>query len=140
MRHLSDIVQYLIIMGLLFLLALAMTGCKTIQPVVLPNNHTAQSDSVRTEYIHDSVIVHHWHTEKQKGDTFYIHDSVDRWKEKLVYVHDSIFNNTTDTIYQPVEIEKPQSVFLRNSGIALWVILALLVAGVVIGIILKIKK
>lgn len=140
MRNLSDILQYLMIMGFLFILCLCMCGCKTIQPVVLPNQHQEYKDSIRTEYKHDSVSIDRWHKEYMKGDTVYIHDSIwrDRWRFKEL--HDSIYINQSDTIYKPVEVVKPQSTFLRNSGIALWVILALLLAGVVVGIILKIKK
>lgn len=140
MRNLSDILQYLTIMGFLFILCIVMFGCKTVQPVVLPNQHQEQKDSIRTEYKHDSIYIDRWHKEYVKGDTVYIHDSIwrDRWRFKEL--HDSIYINQSDTIYKAVEVEKPQSTFLRNSGIALWVILALLVAGVVVGIILKIRK
>ena len=119
---------------------LLMVGCKTVQPVIMPNSHQQQHDSIRTEYKHDSVYIDRWHKEYVKGDTVYIHDSIwrDRWKFKEI--HDSIYTNSTDTIYRTVEVTKPQSTFLRNSGIALWIVIALLVAGIVIGIILKIKK
>ena len=40
----------------------------------------------------------------------------------------------------PVYVEKPYKQFLVNSGIALWVLIALLVAGVIIGIVLKFAK
>ena len=59
-----------------------------------------------------------------------------KWRNK----HDSIYINNTDTIYQQVVVEKKGSAFLRNSGIALWVLIGLLVVAVIIGIILKFAK
>lgn len=126
---------------LIFLIVLGvLTACKTPQLPTLPNSSDRSRDSVRTEYVHDSVYIDRWHTQYMKGDTCYIHDSIDRWRNKYVYIHDSIDNSRTDTIYQKVEIEKKGSAFLRNSGIALWVLIALFVIAVIIGIVLKFAK
>ena len=127
------ILVFLIVLGVL-------TACKTPQLPTLSGSSDRSHDSIRTEYVHDSVYIDRWHKEIQKGDTIWIHDSIDRWRNKYVYIHDSIDNSRTDTIYQTVEIEKKGSTFLRNSGIALWVIIALIIAGVVVGIILKFAK
>lgn len=132
-----DILKYLLAAALFCCLVLCMFSCKTIQPAPIPTN-THNRDSVRTEYVHDSIYTDRWHTIYTKGDTVYIHDSIyfAKWK------HDSIFVNIehTDTIYQTVQVEKPQSQFLRNSGIALWVLIALLVVAIIIGIVLKFAK
>lgn len=126
-----------IIIGIILLM---FVGCRTQQLPTLPNSSDRSHDSIRTEYVHDSVYIDRWHKEIQKGDTIWIHDSIDRWRNKHVYIHDSIDNSRIDTIYKTVEVEKKGSAFLRNSGIALWVIIALIIAGVVIGIILKFAK
>jgi len=129
-----------IITGMLVAVAIICSGCKTIKPVVAPEVHARTNDSIRKEYVHDSIYIDRWHTVTIKGDTVIIHDSIDRWREKLVFIHDSIDNSRIDTIPQIVEIEKPQSMFLRNSGIALWVIIALIVAGIIVGIVIKFAK
>lgn len=120
--------------------AFVLVSCAATKTVVLPNTHQAERDSVRTEYKHDSIYIDRWHTIQTVGDTTYIRDSVfvDRWHK--LQLHDSIYISQTDTIYKTVEIEKSGSVFLRNSGIALWVIISLLVVGVAVGLIIKFAK
>jgi hypothetical protein len=88
----------------------------------------------------DTIYRDRWHKEYQKGDTVFIHDSIDRWHKKYIYLHDSINNSRTDTIYQQIQVEKKGSAFLRNSGIALWILIALFVVSVIIGIIIKFAK
>ena len=139
-EHKHKIMSYGIIALLLLFVICCFVSCKSQQMPTLLNSSDRSHDSIRTEYVHDSVYIDRWHKEIQKGDTIWIHDSIDRWRNKYVYIHDSIDNSRTDTIYQTVEIEKKGSTFLRNSGIALWVIIALIIAGVVIGIILKFAK
>ena len=130
-----------IIAGILLLAMCCLHSCKCPCAAIPSGGTTHQEhDSTRTEYIHDSVYIHHWHTEKQKGDTFYIHDSIDRYKDRFVYIHDSIDNSRIDTIYQTIEIEKKGSAFWKGSGIALWVLIGALVLGAIIGLIIKIAK
>ena len=121
-----------------FVCVMGMTGCKSQPCLPIPSSGTHDHDSVRTEYVHDSISVDRWHTILQKGDTVYVRDSIYfyKWRNK----HDSIYINNTDTIYQQVVVEKQGSAFLRNSGIALWVLIGLLVAAAIIGIILKFAK
>lgn len=127
----------IIIIGIILLMFI---GCKSQQMPTLPSSSDRSHDSIRTEYVHDSVYIDRWHKEIQKGDTFYIHDSIDRWRDRYICIYDSVDNSRIDTIHKVVEIEKKGSAFLRNSGIALWVIIALIIAGMVIGIILKFAK
>lgn len=140
MKRNNSIFKYLLPLIIGCMILLAFVGCKTAQLATMPNSSDRSHDSIRTEYVHDSVYIDRWHKEIQKGDTVYIHDSIDRWRNKYVYIHDSIDNSRIDTIYKAVEVEKKGSAFLRNSGIALWVIITLIIAGVVIGIILKFAK
>lgn len=128
----------LIIVGIVLL---AMVGCKPVAnlPTPAPSHNR---DSVRVEYRHDSVYIDRWHTRYVQGDTVFIHDSV--WRDRFQKIHDTLRISRTDTIYQPVEVpviqEVDHSPFLRNSGIALWVILAILFLSFVIGIIIKFAK
>lgn len=135
----NDIWQWIIYAAFITCLCcvvLSATGCKSPVPTIPTNTHNR--DSVRIEYKHDSIWNDRWHTIYTKGDTVYVHDSVsvDRWH----ITHDTIANNTTDTIYQQVYVEKKGNTFLRNSGIALWVLIALFVAGIIVGIIIKFAK
>lgn len=131
-------ILFAIIFGCMILLA--FIGCKTTAPVVPGDMHDHNRDSVRTEYIHDSIFQDRWHTERIKGDTVFIHDSVriDKWHRLIV--RDSVYINNTDTIINTVTIEKQGSAFLRNSGIALWVLIVLFVIAVIIGIVIKFAK
>lgn len=127
---------------LFYILALvSFVSCKTL-PQVVPHTNVSNrdSDNEHTEYVQDSIYIDRIRKEFVKGDTVFIHDSIDRWRSKFVYIHDSIDNSRIDTIYNTVQVEKKGSAFLRNSGIALWVIIALLVVSVIIGIVLKFAK
>ena len=75
-----------------------------------------------------------------RGDTCFIHDSIDRWRIRDVYIHDSIDNSRIDTIYQTVQVDKEYKAFLVRSGVALWIIIALLIVAVIVGIIIKFAK
>lgn len=125
----------------IFLAMLACASCSS-QNVVASNVHERKQDSVRIEYKHDSIYTDRYHHIYTIGDTVYIHDSIwrDRWH--TINKHDSIYINNTDTIYQTntIEVEKRGSAFLRNSGIALWVILSILLLSVIIGIVLRFVK
>lgn len=113
------------------------SGCKSPQLPTLPTNVHSR-DSIQKEYVHDSIYIDRWHKEYTKGDTVFIHDSIfrDRWK----YKHDSIYISKIDTIHNQIIVEKKGSAFLRNSGIALWVLVGLILLAVIIGIILKFAK
>lgn len=102
-------------------------------------------DSERTEYIHDSIYIDRVRMIYIGGDTVYIRDSVNTIRTQKQTIHDSIYINLTDTIYQPTEASNSNTlsrgtVFLRNSGIALWVILSILFLCVAVGLIFKFAK
>lgn len=136
-RNNPILVHMLLLIMAAFVALLLMTGCKTQQLPQLPTN-TSQRDSVRIEYKYDSVYTDRWHTQYIKGDTVFIHDSV--WRDRWHFKHDSIYYASTDTIYQQIQVEKKGSTFLRNSGIALWFILALFILATIVGIVLKFAK
>lgn len=103
-----------------------------------------QRNSERTEYIHDSIYIDRVRMIYIGGDTVYIRDSVNTVRTQKQTIHDSIYINLTDTIYQPTEANTDTlskgTVFLRNSGIALWVILSILFLCVAVGLIFKFAK
>ena len=122
------------------ILLIAFIGCKSVVPTIPTNTHESSRDSIRTEYKHDSIYTDRWHTIYIKGDTVHVHDSIIKEKYKTIYIHDSIDNSRTDTIYQTVQVEKQGSAFLRNSGIALWVLIVIFLIAVIIGIVIKFAK
>lgn len=126
-----------IIAGILLLAMCCLHSCKCPCSVI-PSGGTHNRDSVRTEYVHDSVTIDRWHKEYIKGDTVFIRDSVwrDRWRNK----YDSIYINNTDTIYQTIEVEKKGSAFWKGSGIALWCLLGAIVLAGCVGLIIKFAK
>ena len=136
MRRNDSIGQWLIAAAFVCCLLFACAGCKTTAPSAQTN--TARRDSARIEYKHDSNYIDRWHTVYTKGDTVYVYDSI--WRDRWHTRHDTLCVNKSDTIYQQVVTEKKSSVFLRNSGIALWVIIALLILSVLTGIIIKFAK
>ncbi len=119
----------------LFVFAL-LVSCKTLPPTLPTGTH--DRDSIRTEYVHDSIYTDRWHTIYTKGDTVFVHDSIwrDRWHTK----HDSVYINSTDTIYQTVTVEKQGGAFWKGSGIAFWVLLGILFIGLAVGITIKVAK
>lgn len=127
---------------LFVLLLLAFVGCKTQPLPALPVQNAHNRDSVRVEYRTDSIYTDRWHTQYIKGDTVYIHDSIRR--DRFQKIHDTLRISITDTIYKPVPVEVVKEVdrspFLTNSGIALWVLIALLTISVIIGIVLRFAK
>ena len=133
----GNIFLWLLFVIIVFVCLMGMVGCKCPCAAV-PSGGSHNSDSVRTEYIRDSITIDRWHKEYIKGDTVYKVDSV--WRDRWRYKRDSIYINSTDTIYTTVTVTEKGNMFLRNSGIALWVLIGLLVVAAIIGIILKFAK
>ena len=126
------------------LLFLSLAGCKCPCSVIPGGTH--DHDSVHTEYVHDSVTVYkidsifrdRWRT----GDTVFMETTKYQklYRDREVIKHDSVYINNTDTIYQQIEVTKPINNFWKGSGIAFWILLALLMIGVATGIAIKIIK
>lgn len=117
-----------------------LVSCKSLPHAAPTNTHTDDTDSIRTELRIDTVYKDRWHREYVKGDTMYIHDSIDRWHKEYIYIHDSIDHSRIDTIYNTVQVEKKGSAFWKGSGIAFWVLLGILFIGLAIGIVIKVAK
>lgn len=132
-----DAIKVMVI-AVLIIIAGVLCSCKTL-PVPVSSSHDSH-DSVRTEYRIDTIYRDRYHTEYMRGDTLIIRDSIDRWRIREVYIHDSIDNSRTDTIVRTVEIEKKGAAFWKGSGIAFWILLGVLVLGVAIGLIIKFAK
>ena len=84
------------------LMACLMTGCKQVEYVTVPVEHTDtliiskhQRDSI---YVHDSTYI------KEKGDTMLIERWHTRWRDRIV--RDTIYKSKLDSIPYPVEVVK----------------------------------
>ena len=100
---------------------LALTGCKTIQPI------NTSKDSVRVEvkydsvyvFKHDSIFRDRW----RSGDTIYITTEKYqiRYKDKLVQIHDT--RSTTESKEIPVKYVPN---YYKNTSAGFWVLLVVL--------------
>jgi len=103
-----------------------LTACKTTQPVMLPQTH--DSIVIRTEYRVDSVWRDRWHTERIKGDTVYIHDSIFMGEYKNKDKSDTIC--VRDSIPYPVEvpvIKKEVPPFYKNCTWGFFILILLII-------------
>lgn len=90
----------IILAAILVALFLSFIGCKTFPPII----PKTQRDSVhtRTELRVDTFWRDRWHTEKQRGDTVFIHDSIYFEKIKFRDRVDSVV--VRDSIPYPVDV------------------------------------
>lgn len=136
---------YIVFTAVVFaVLIVCFASCKVHYQLPISSSDNRR-DSERTEYIHDSIYIDRVRMIYIGGDTVYIRDSVNTVRTQKQTIHDSIYINLTDTIYQPTEANTATNmskgtVFLRNSGIALWVILSILFLCVAVGLIFKFAK
>lgn len=81
---------------LLGLWLLALHGCKP-QQLIASTAHSQEQMLTRQDsiYVHDSIYIH----EYTRGDTCYLTEYRDRWRERVVQVHDTttIDNSRTET-------------------------------------------
>lgn len=129
---------------LILFLALMTTGCKQTQPVVLPLPNIETKDSVQLHYEYriDTMWIERNKDTRRSNDTVFVHDSIIQKVIRKVKIEDTIHVNSIDTVYVPIEISTDTSGnrFLRNSGIALWILIVLFVIAAIIGVVLRFAK
>lgn len=116
---------------LFVLMVVLVAGCS--KQLLPPAVHSETSHSEHNEFRGDTLLIERTRIERQKGDTIYIFDSIVRDQRTTLQVHDTVEVHTTDSI--PVEVPREKSKIeqsLEWSGMVLW---ALIVAGLLIGII-----
>lgn len=121
---------------------LGWLGCASSKPTISNASHHKEKHSneqSHNEVRVDSILIEKLREVIIKGDTTYIHDSIfiEKWRERQVVdsVHDTLYIDRTDTVRVPVEIEKPIAPFVRNSCIALWVIIGVAILALIIWIV-----
>lgn len=108
--------------------ALTLASCSNTKGLV--------EHSVEYRYIDrasvDTFYTDRWHTEYSKGDTIYIHDSIDRWHTRNNEVHDTLMFTDTITTTEYVEVEKRPTFWKRIGYLCKGGILA--IAMVLVGV------
>lgn len=113
----------------------AFTSCRT-QYVAMPEIHTLYHHA--TDLRVDSTSRDRWHEVFTRGDTVFVHDSIDRWHY--------IFSGKTDTIHQrdsiPYPVEVPKYIRQRNwydrfTARGFWVLLTFFLLCIITRIVLR---
>ena len=117
-----------------------MIGCASPRPIIgeSSNHERAQSNNKsHVEHTTDSTLIDRLREVIIRNDTVFIHDSIYIYKLRDRYVtdtiHDTLYINNTDTIRLTItnEVEKPIAPFVRNSCIALWVIIGVAILALI---------
>ena len=113
------------------LVLIVLSGCKSVPPIIAPITHESWVE--RTETRVDTFWRDRWHTEKIKGDTIYVHDSI--YLEKIKYRDrvDSIYVN--DSIPYPVEVTVPvreRNGYDKFTARGFWIYTGILIVGMVV--------
>lgn len=117
-----------------------MIGCASSRPIMSESsNHEREhsNNQSHVEHTTDSTLIDRLREVITRNDTVFIHDSIYIYKLRDRYVtdtvHDTLYINNTDTIRLTItnEVEKPIAHFVRNSCIALWVIIGVAILALV---------
>lgn len=115
--------------SLLCLLA-CLAGCKT-QYVAMPEIHTLYHHA--TDLRVDSTSRDRWHEVFTRGDTVFIHDSIDRWHYRLINTTDTV--HQTDSVPYPVEVPKyirQRNLYDRITAAGFWIGIGIMLIGILL--------
>lgn len=116
------------------ILAIFLSGCKSIQPI----STNTRNDSVKIEYRYDSVYLYErdsiYIDRYRSNDTIYLTKEkwLIRYKDKEVAVHDTIYRDRESRVVEQVKVTPKWAWWSLIACIAL-------VAGIVARIVIKIK-
>ena len=119
---------------------ITMIGCASSRPIMSESsNHEREHSNNQSHVEHtiDSTLIDRLREVITRNDTVFIHDSIYIYKLRdrnvTDTVHDTLYINNTDTIRLTItnEVEKPIAPFVRNSCIALWVIIGVAILALV---------
>ena len=118
-RHLWQLIAACVAVALF----LAMVGCKTVDCIP----EVEYRDSIRTEYIHDSIYRYERDSIyiHQKADTVWMEKYITRYKDVMKVERDTVWRDNMQTIVKEVEVEKPIAPFVK--WLAWWGAAALLI-------------
>lgn len=119
---------------------ITMIGCASSRPIMSESSNHEREQSTNQSHVEhttDSTLIDRLREVITRNDTVFIHDSIYIYKLRDRHVtdsiHDTLYINNTDTIRLTVtnEVEKPIAPFVRNSCIALWVIIGVAILALV---------
>ena len=132
----ATVIRIIVAALLVALLVTILPSCKTVDCIP----EVIYKDSIRTEYIHDSIyryerdsiFIH------QKADTVWLEKYITRYKDVLKVERDTVWRDNTQTIVKEVEVEveKPIAPFVK--WLAWWGAAALLI--LLLWVVLKIYR
>lgn len=130
----DTIIRIIVAALLVALLVTILPSCKTVD--CLPE--VVYRDSIRTEYIHDSIYRYERDSIyiHQKADTVWMEKYITRYKDVLKVERDTVWRDNTQTIVKEVEVEKPIAPFVK--WLAWWGAAALLI--LLLWVVLKIYR
>lgn len=101
----ATIIRIIVAALLVALLVTILPSCKTVD--CLPE--VVYRDSIRTEYIHDSIYRYERDSIyiHQKADTVWMEKYITRYKDVLKVECDTVWRDNTQTIVKEVLVEKP---------------------------------
>lgn len=114
-----------------FAVALLLVSC---QPRVIEHLIVQRDTTYITQHSRDSVFFRDsiYIKEQVKGDTIYIKEYRDRWRDRIKEVHDTIINLRVDSVaverVKEVKVEKPLPI---GKKLRLWAFLPLLALAVI---------
>ena len=107
----ATIIRIIVAALLVALLVTILPSCKPVD--CLPE--VVYRDSIRTEYIHDSIYRYERDSIyiHQKADTVWMEKYITRYKDVLKVERDTVWRDNTQTIVKEVEVEKPIAPFVK---------------------------
>lgn len=137
---------------LFIVLVVLIAGCAGTRPAV--NNSSSQeverSTQTTRERVTDSTLIDRLREVIIRNDTVYMRDSIYiyKWRDRNITdtITDTLYIEKIDTVTQfvevekKVEVEKPVAPFVRNSCIALWVMIGAAMIALVIWLVWGIAK
>ena len=107
----ATLIRIIVAALLVALLVTILPSCKTVDCVP----EVEYRDSIRTEYIHDSIYSYERDSIyiHQKADTIYLEKYITRYKDVLKVERDTVWRDNTQTIVKEVEVEKPIAPFVK---------------------------
>jgi hypothetical protein len=118
----------IILAAVLVALFLSFIGCKHLPPPIPQTQR--DSAHIRTELRVDTFWRDRWHTEKIKGDTVFVHDSI--YLEKIKYRDrvDSVI--VCDSVPYPVEVPvRMRNAYDKFTARGFWIYTAMVFAFIV---------
>ena len=130
----ATIIRIIVAPLLVALLVTILPSCKTVDCIP----EVVYRDSIRTEYIHDSIYRYERDSIyiHQKADTVWLEKYITRYKDVLKVERDTVWRDNTQTIVKEVEVEKPIAPFVK--WLAWWGAAALLI--LLLWVVLKIYR